>query len=50
MAGGSGGPIVVVGDPDASVLIQQLEGGHRSQSAANITMLRAWISEGALND
>ena len=50
MAGGDGGPIVVAGDPDASVLIQQLEGGHRSQSAADIAMLRAWISEGALNN
>ena len=50
MAGGSGGPIVVVGDPDASALIQQLEGGHRGQSAANIAMLRAWISDGAANN
>ncbi len=50
MAGGDGGAIVVAGDPDASVLIQQLEGGHRNQAASDIAMLRAWISEGALNN
>ena len=39
--------IVVSGDPDASVLVQQLEGGHRNQAQADIDMIRTWILEGA---
>ena len=39
--------VVVPSDPNASVLVQQLEDGHRSQSASDITMIRTWIQEGA---
>lgn len=44
--------VVVPSDPDGSVLVQQLEGGHRSQdvSASDITMIRTWIQEGAQNN
>ena len=39
--------VVVPGDPDASVLVQQLEGGHRNQLQSDIDMIRTWILEGA---
>ena len=42
--------VVVPSNPNASVLVQQLEGGHRSQSASDITMIRTWIQEGAQNN
>lgn len=47
MAGGDGGAIVIPGNPDASVLVQKLEDGHRNQSAADIARIRTWIQEGA---
>ena len=50
MAGGDGGAIVIPGDPDASVLVQQLEDGHRNQLAADIAQIRTWIQEGAQNN
>jgi hypothetical protein len=50
MAGGDGGAIVIPGNPDASVLVQQLEDGHRKQSAADIAKIRTWIQEGAQNN
>ena len=42
--------VVAPGDPDASVLVQQLEGGHRNQLQADIDMIRTWILEGAQNN
>jgi hypothetical protein len=50
MAGGDGGAIVIPGDPDASVLVQQLEDRHRNQIAADIAQIRTWIQEGAQNN
>jgi hypothetical protein len=50
MAGGDGGAIVIPGDPDGSVLVQQLEDGHKSQSAGDIATIRTWIQEGAQNN
>ena len=50
MVGGDGGAIVIPGDPDASVLVQQLEDGHKSQLAADIAKIRTWIQEGAQNN
>jgi hypothetical protein len=46
-AGVMGSSVVVPGDADASVLVQQLEGGHRNQLQADIDMIRTWIQEGA---
>jgi hypothetical protein len=50
MAGGVGGAIVIPGDPGASVLVQQLEDGHKDQLAADIARIRTWIQEGAQNN
>ncbi|MEJ2679515.1 MAG: hypothetical protein P8174_10630, partial [Gemmatimonadota bacterium] len=49
-AGVMGSSVVVSGDPDSSLLVQQLEGGHRSQLQADIDMIRTWIQEGAQNN
>lgn len=54
---GSRGQIIVPGNPDASVLVQKLEGtavggrmplGRRAWSPEAIATLRRWISEGAV--
>jgi hypothetical protein len=50
MAGGDGGAIVIPENPDASVLVQRLEDGHRNQSASDIAAIRTWIQEGAQNN
>ena len=50
MVGGDGGAIVIPTDPDGSVLVQQLEDGHRNQSAGDIATIRTWIQEGAKNN
>jgi hypothetical protein len=42
-----GSSVVVPGSADASLLVQQLEGGHRNQLQADIDMIRTWIQEGA---
>jgi hypothetical protein len=42
-----GSSVVTPGDADASLLVQQLEGGHRNQLQADIDMIRTWIGEGA---
>jgi PKD repeat protein len=41
---------VVPGNPAASALVIQLQGGHRSVSAANQALISSWISAGALNN
>lgn len=41
---------VVPGSPSTSALVAQLAGGHRSVSAANQSLISAWISAGALNN
>ena len=41
---------VVPGNPGASALVVQLAGGHRSVSAANQSLISAWITAGALNN
>ncbi len=41
---------VVPGSPGTSALVAQLAGGHRSVSAANQSLISAWISAGALNN
>jgi hypothetical protein len=45
-----GSSVVVPGNADASLLVQQLQDGHRSQAQADIDMIRTWIQEGALNN
>ena len=50
MAGGDGGAIVIPENPDESVLVQQLEDGHRNQLASDIARIRTWIQEGAQNN
>lgn len=49
MAGASSGPVIVPGDPDASVLIQvQSAGGHPGQlSGEELQWVREWIANGA---
>ncbi|MBK9798093.1 MAG: PKD domain-containing protein [Holophagaceae bacterium] len=44
------GQRVVPGSPGTSALVAQLAGGHRSVSAANQSLISAWISAGALNN
>lgn len=41
---------VVPGSPGTSALVAQLAGGHRSVSAANQSLISAWITAGALNN
>ncbi len=41
---------VVPGSPATSALVAQLAGGHRSVSAANQSLIAAWITAGALNN
>ena len=41
---------VVPGNPGSSALVAQLAGGHRSVSAANQSLISAWITAGALNN
>ena len=41
---------VVPGSPGSSALVAQLAGGHRSVSAANQSLISAWITAGALNN
>ena len=41
---------VVPGNPGASAIVAQLAGGHRSVSAANQSLISAWITAGALNN
>jgi len=48
LAGGSAGPGVVPGDPEASVIVQVMEGGHPATlSSAQLDTLREWIAAGA---
>ncbi|MHC4954144.1 MAG: c-type cytochrome domain-containing protein [Planctomycetota bacterium] len=55
MAGGNSGPVVVPGDPDASLLIKRLDGSvlpimPKSRPAltdGEIDIVRVWIQEGA---
>jgi hypothetical protein len=42
-----GSSVVTAGDANGSLLVQELEGGHRSQLQADIDMIRTWINEGA---
>ncbi|MBP7619242.1 MAG: hypothetical protein KA743_12045, partial [Geothrix sp.] len=41
---------VVPGNPGSSALVAQMAGGHRNLSAANQSLISAWISAGALNN
>ncbi len=41
---------VVPSNPGSSALVAQLAGGHRSVSAANQSLISAWITAGALNN
>ncbi len=41
---------VVPGSPSTSALVTQLASGHRSVSAANQSLISAWITAGALNN
>ena len=41
---------VVPNSPGTSALVAQLAGGHRSVSAANQSLISAWIAAGALNN
>jgi PKD repeat protein len=41
---------VVPGSPSTSALVLQLQSGHRSVSAANQSLIAAWITAGALNN
>ena len=41
---------VVPGSPSTSALVLQLQGGHRSVSAANQALIASWITAGALNN
>jgi PKD repeat protein len=41
---------VVPGSPGTSALVTQLANGHRSVSAANQSLISAWITAGALNN
>jgi PKD repeat protein len=41
---------VVPGSPSTSALVIQLQNGHRSVSAANQSLISAWITAGALNN
>ncbi|WP_291272204.1 PKD domain-containing protein [Geothrix sp.] len=41
---------VVPGDPASSALVIQLASGHRNVSAANQSLISAWITAGALNN
>ena len=41
---------VVPGSPASSALVTQLASGHRSVSAANQSLISAWITAGALNN
>ena len=58
LKGGEGGPVVVAGDPDASLLVRHIEGTEKPRmppfggelSADRIGAIRAWISEGALEN
>ncbi len=48
MAGGSDGPVIVPGDPEASLIVQVLAEGHFAQlSDEDVTLLRQWIAAGA---
>lgn len=49
LAGGSSGPGIVVGNPDASGIVRKQQiGGHYAQlSQAQLQALRAWIAAGA---
>ena len=55
MAGGDSGPVVVAGDPDASLIIQRLDGSIAPQMPADgpalsdneIETVAQWIREGA---
>jgi cytochrome c551/c552 len=38
---------VVANDPESSLLVTQLEDGHRSVSATEIALIKAWIDQGA---
>ena len=51
-AGESGGPVIVPGDPDASLLIEVIESGEMPQEgrpvpAEQLALLRRWIAAGA---
>ena len=59
MAGSIGGPVVVPGDPDSSIIICKLEGfacGNRmpflgtAWTQPMIDDFRTWITEGALDN
>ena len=58
MSGGDSGAVVVVGDPDESLIIKRLEGTIQPQmpldlpalSQAEIDVIRLWIAEGALDN
>jgi len=55
MAGGDSGPVVVAGDPDASLIVQRLDGSTPPQmpldgpalSDNEINLVAQWIQEGA---
>ncbi len=41
---------VIPFNPDQSVLVLKLAGGHRNVSATNQNNIKSWISAGALNN
>jgi hypothetical protein len=41
---------VIPFDPDNSIIVLQLAGGHRNVSTVNQNNIRNWISAGALNN
>ena len=57
MQGGEGGPSVIAGKPDGSLLVQLIVGekpempkGADPLSAAQVDLIKRWIAEGAKND
>ena len=57
MSGGEGGPSVVAGKPDGSLLVQMIVGekpempkGADPLSAAQVDLIKRWIAEGAKDD
>jgi len=59
MAGGNSGPAVIAGNADASLLVCRIEGNTCGQqmprgsdplTATQITLIRNWINQGALNN
>jgi mono/diheme cytochrome c family protein len=49
MKGGQDGPVIVPGDPNASLLVQKMSGNHpKTFTTDDLARIIAWIQAGAL--